>query len=57
MHFVGVSINKLFITCIHYCFLGFFCHNKQLFHYESCMEPFTHDFYKAFEILLRQESR
>ena len=37
MHFIGVSINKLFNTCIHHCFLGYFCHNKQLFHHESCM--------------------
>ena len=54
--FVGVSINKLFNTGIHHCFLGYFCHNKQLFHYESYMQPFTYGFYKAFEILLRQKT-
>ena len=49
-------INKLFNTCIHLCFLCYFCHNKQLFHYESCMKLFTHDFCKAFEILLIQRT-
>ena len=56
MHFITVSINKLFNTCIYHCFLGYFCHNKQLFHHESFMKPFTHDLCKTFEILLRQKT-
>ena len=54
MHFIGVSVNKLFNTCIHHSFHGYFCHSKQLFHHLSCMKPFTYDFCEAFEILLTE---